>query len=165
MRPADCVIDAVMDRSPGGELLHRRDGNLRRSVALGKAQPAADHAANDIRRILGGSGSELFCPRLPGFGLHWTVWSGSVDEHFVRDVGLLHLALLVAAVQTFRWPRFGRVMGMAWAVLAVPHLLYHSCHGTGLTGWAIATSLAGLTVHCRGRGLDLISPPGAGGDD
>jgi hypothetical protein len=57
------------------------------------------------------------------------------------------------------------VMGMAWAVLAVPHLLYHSCHGTGLTGWAIATSLAGLTVHCRGRGLDLISPPGAGGDD
>jgi hypothetical protein len=107
-----------------------------------------------------------FAPDFPGFGLHWTVWSGSVDEHFVRDVGLQHLALLVAAVQTFRWPRFGRVMGMACTVLAVPHLLYHSCHGTGLTGWAIATSLAGLTVSAvAGVVLILISPPGAGGDD
>lgn len=106
------------------------------------------------------SAPESFVQDFPGLGLHWTVWRGSVDEHFVRDTGLLHLALFAIAVQTLRRPGLGRLLGVAWSVYAVPHLAYHAADWMGLTGWAVVTSLTALAVSAfAGVMLIVITPP------
>lgn len=102
---------------------------------------------------------ESFARDFPGLGLHWTVWADGTDLHFVRDVGFLHLALLVMAGSTLRRPERGRLLGAAWTVMAVPHLLFHATHRAGLSPWAAASSLTALTSSvAAGLILMLISP-------
>ena len=71
-----------------------------------------------------------FYRSFPGFGWDWVAAAGPYDEHLVRDVGELNLALLVvsvaAAVRPTRWSV--RVAGLAWLVYGVPHLAFHAAH-------------------------------------
>ena len=71
-----------------------------------------------------------FYRSFPGFGWAWVAAAGPYDEHLVRDVGELNLALLVvsvaAAVRPTRWSV--RVAGLAWLVYGVPHLAFHAAH-------------------------------------
>ncbi len=103
---------------------------------------------------------ESFVSDFPGWGMHWTAATDRFDEHFVRDVGFLHLALLAAAVYTFVRPWHGRMLGLAWAVFAVPHLWFHAGHRTGLSDWAAVSSLAMLALSAGvGVALLLLAPP------
>lgn len=80
-----------------------------------------------------------FAPRsfyddFPGLGRHWVAVDGPYNEHLVRDVGGLNLALtvvLVAALVTLR-PTLVRVAAVAYLVFAIPHLVYHLHHLEGL---------------------------------
>jgi hypothetical protein len=83
-----------------------------------------------------------FAPRsfyddFPGFGRHWVAADGPFNEHLVRDVGWLNLALAVTTVAAAITLARGIVRASlaAWLVSAVPHLLYHATHldelGTG----------------------------------
>lgn len=80
-----------------------------------------------------------FAPRafyddFPGWGRHWVAVDGPYNEHLVRDVGGLNLALtvlLVAALVTLR-PTVVRVAAVAYLIFAVPHLVYHLHHLEGL---------------------------------
>ncbi|MCU1369977.1 MAG: hypothetical protein JWO77_1171 [Ilumatobacteraceae bacterium] len=71
-----------------------------------------------------------FADDFPGFGRVWVAVDGPFNEHLVRDVGQLSLALavvsLVAAVTM--QPILVRVAAAAWLVNAVPHLVYHLRH-------------------------------------
>jgi hypothetical protein len=71
-----------------------------------------------------------FADDFPGFGRVWVAVDGPFNEHLVRDVGQLSLALavvsLAAAVTMQR--TLVRVAAAAWLVNAVPHLVYHLRH-------------------------------------
>ena len=71
-----------------------------------------------------------FAEDFPGLGRVWVAVDGPYNEHLVRDVGQLSLALavvsLVAAATMERL--LVRVAAAAWLVNAVPHLVYHLRH-------------------------------------
>ncbi|MGW2094408.1 hypothetical protein [Promicromonospora sukumoe] len=73
---------------------------------------------------------ESFYVSFPGFGLHWIDVDGPYNEHLIRDVGSLYLALgagsLAAALSRSALP--GRVLGLVWTVFGVLHLVYHLAH-------------------------------------
>jgi len=93
-----------------------------------------------------------FAPRsfyddFPGFGRHWVSVDGPYNEHLVRDVGWLNLALTVitvwAAVSLARSLVLAVLVG--WLVADLPHLVYHAAHLSGLStgdGTAEILSLA-----------------------
>jgi len=87
-----------------------------------------------------------FYDTFPGLGLHWIDIEGAYDEHLVRDVGSMYLALsvlsLVGIVARTALP--GRLAGLAWSVFGVLHFGYHVLHpeGAALDRVAIVASLA-----------------------
>ena len=77
---------------------------------------------------------ETFYSSFPGIGLGpWVAVDGPYNEHLVRDVGALYLALaaggIYAAVSAT--VHAGRAVGIAWLVFSVPHLAYHLSHLEG----------------------------------
>jgi hypothetical protein len=71
-----------------------------------------------------------FYDDFPGFGRHWVNIDGPYNEHLVRDVGALQLALaVVALVALVMLTRASLVSAAAgWLVWTVPHLVYHFRH-------------------------------------
>lgn len=63
-------------------------------------------------------------------GRAWVAADGPYNEHLIRDVGGLTLALcLLTAVAAWRArPELIRLAGAAGLVYAVPHLTYHATH-------------------------------------
>ena len=76
----------------------------------------------------------LFMPRsfyddFP-FGRGWVAMDGPYNQHLVRDVGSLNLALvvLVFAALFVGTRTLARVAMVVWLVNAIPHFLYHLGH-------------------------------------
>src|SRR4051812_5915601 len=71
-----------------------------------------------------------FFDDFPGGGRHWVAADGPFNEHLVRDVGSLQLALVAVAVAALVRP--GRyllqVLAGAELIYALPHFLYHLAH-------------------------------------
>jgi hypothetical protein len=65
-----------------------------------------------------------------GLASAWVATDGPYNEHLVRDVGGLHLALAVLTAGLGRRAdaALDRLLGVAWLVTAVPHLAYHATH-------------------------------------
>jgi hypothetical protein len=82
-------------------------------------------------------GWALFAPRAfydsfpfpPIFG-PWVSGDGPFNEHLIRDVGSLYLALAAASVVAALMRRADAsiAVGVAWLVFSVPHLVYHLGH-------------------------------------
>lgn len=94
-----------------------------------------------------------FAPRsfyddFPGLGRAWVSVDGPYNEHLVRDVGGLYLALAVlviaAAVTLSR--HLIVVASVAVIVSGVPHLVYHVLNTDGLSSGDLALSIGGLTL-------------------
>jgi hypothetical protein len=68
-----------------------------------------------------------FYDDFPGGGRHWVSAEGPFNEHLVRDVGTLNLALaVVAAIAAVTiGTLLVRTAAIALLVNAVPHLAYH----------------------------------------
>ncbi|MDR5699658.1 hypothetical protein [Agromyces aerolatus] len=68
-------------------------------------------------------------PFPPIFG-SWVSGDGPFNEHLVRDVGSLYLALAAASVVAALMRRADAsiAVGVAWLVFSVPHLVYHLGH-------------------------------------
>lgn len=66
----------------------------------------------------------------PAPGRHWVSTLGPYNEHLVRDVGALYLALLVLSVWAWRrpTPEAMRVTGGAWIIFNSIHFLWHMLH-------------------------------------
>jgi hypothetical protein len=78
---------------------------------------------------------QSFYDSFPGFGRVWVAVDGPFNEHLIRDVGGLYLGLAAAsAAATFsRSADAGRVIGVAWTVFGLPHLVYHARHLAGMS--------------------------------
>ena len=63
-------------------------------------------------------------------GRGWVAMDGPYNQHLVRDVGSLNLALvvLVFAALVIGTRQMVRVAMVVWLVNAVPHFLYHLRH-------------------------------------
>ena len=76
-----------------------------------------------------------FAPRgfyddFPGLGRMWVAPDGPYNEHLVRDVGELNLALALITVIALvaLTPMLVRAVLAGWIVYSVPHLVYHLRH-------------------------------------
>jgi hypothetical protein len=71
-----------------------------------------------------------FYDNYPGLGRAWVAVDGPYNEHLVRDVGGLNLALTVVVVVAVIV--LGRVIvrtaAVATLAFAIPHLAYHAAH-------------------------------------
>jgi Domain of unknown function (DUF4345) len=76
------------------------------------------------------SAPSSFYTSFPGGSHRWVSADGPYNEHLIRDVGGLYLALLALAVGAIvrPTPQVTRLTGLAWVVFSVPHLAYHSAH-------------------------------------
>jgi hypothetical protein len=109
-----------------------------------------------------------FAPRsfyesFPGGGRSWVAPDGPYNEHLVRDVGELNLALTV--VTLFALVLLTRALvlatAVAWLVYSVPHLVYHLRH-LGPFGGGDATAIpVSLALAVAGAALLLIPGRGA----
>ncbi|WP_285116028.1 hypothetical protein [Leifsonia sp. fls2-241-R2A-40a] len=101
---------------------------------------------------------DSFYSAFPGFGLHWIDIDGAFDEHLIRDVGALYLALGAASLGAAfaRAAQPGRVVGLAWAVFGVLHFGYHVLHPEGSAG-DVVSSLVSLGLSAL-LGVALLLP-------
>jgi hypothetical protein len=102
-----------------------------------------------------------FFADFPGFGLHWVVGDGLINEHLTVDVGALSLALV--AVTLAAGPRWTLGLVVGWQLYALPHLGYHLFHLQALSGMLdrvtsvvslvaiVVLPVAGLLVERRSR--------------
>lgn len=93
-------------------------------------------------------GPRDFYDAFPGFGRTWVADDGPFNEHLIRDVGGLYLALAAASLASL-WTRDTRVAGAAWTVFGLLHLGYHATH----LGYLAAVDVVGNVVAL---GLSLI---------
>lgn len=94
-----------------------------------------------------------FAPRsfyedFPGFGQLWVRPDGPFNEHLVRDVGELNLALAFVTLAAVVWctPLLVRLVAGACLVEGVPHLVYHLRHLDPIASDAKVSSIAGLVI-------------------
>ncbi len=113
-------------------------------VRIGLAVLAVSGA---VLGVWAGFAPRSFYDDFPGFGRSWVSVDGPYNEHFVRDVGWLNLALTVitvwAAVTLARSLVLAVLVG--WLVADLPHLVYHAANLDGLStgdGTAELISLA-----------------------
>ncbi|MGP4017570.1 hypothetical protein [Saccharopolyspora sp. 5N708] len=67
--------------------------------------------------------------RFPGFGLNWLPPFGPYNEHFVKDVNAMYLALVTLTLATLLWmarQSMVHLTGAVWLTFNVLHLIYHS---------------------------------------
>ncbi len=66
------------------------------------------------------------------FGRGWVAIDGRYNEHLIRDVGALNLALLVLTIGALvvGTRAISRITAISWVVYSVPHLVYHLRHLT-----------------------------------
>lgn len=57
---------------------------------------------------------------------------GAYDEHLVRDVGVLFIALIIVTVWSALVDQLVRAVAVAWLVQGVLHVVYHAGHLDGL---------------------------------
>lgn len=104
---------------------------------------------------------QSFFDHFPGFGRAWVRVDGPYNEHLVRDVGGLNLALaavLIAAFVTLSRPTI-IAASVAALLSGVPHLVYHIINNDGLSGGDVAASLGGLALFAAlPVALIVISP-------
>lgn len=102
-----------------------------------------------------------FYADFPGLGRAWVSVDGPYNEHLVRDVGALNLALAVVLIAAF--VRLSRelttIAGLATLAWGVPHAAYHLANTDGLGGSDIAVSVGGLVLFAVIGGGLLWSGP------
>jgi len=71
-----------------------------------------------------------FYADFPAFGRVWVAVDGPFNEHLVRDVGQLFLAMAVVTGVAVVFPMdvLVRATAAAWLVQGLPHLVYHVAH-------------------------------------
>ena len=87
---------------------------------------------------------QSFYDDFPSLGRVWVAVDGPYNEHLVRDVGALSLALAVvlAAATATADRRLIRVAAVAFAVYTVPHSLFHGGH---LDGFSLSDGVAQMS--------------------
>jgi hypothetical protein len=90
-----------------------------------------------------------FYGSFPAFGHAWVALLPPYNEHLIRDVGALNLALavpLTAAAVTGQWLLSAVAIG-SLAAFAVPHAVYHALHLDGFSTFDAVAQTVGIGLH------------------
>ena len=109
----------------------------------------------------------------PGSSHMWVAADGPYNEHLVRDVGELNLALAVVTACALVWLTRAVTVAaaLAWLVYSLPHFAYHAFNlqvlSSGdqpaeLVSLAVPILLGGVVLALAGRTDLAISPTGGG---
>ena len=73
---------------------------------------------------------QSFYDSFPGLHRVWVGIDGPYNEHLIRDVGDLYLALVVGGVLALMWMdrRVIATVAAMWTMFSLPHLGYHLHH-------------------------------------
>lgn len=114
-------------------------------------------------------GWALFAPRsfhddFPLPGRDWVSSAGPYNEHLIRDVGGLYLALGVLTLWALLRPRRDLLaaVGIAWEVFSVPHLVFHADHLDGLGTFDKVAEVGSLAATVVLAALLLLPARGTG---
>jgi hypothetical protein len=120
-------------RSTGEQATTREESGLHED-ALAASRPADPRGAVAGGQVVGPSHPTLLLRRLPVAGQDWVSTLGPYNEHLVRDVGALNLALgvLLATAALLLERRLVQVSLIAYLVYAVPHFAFHLVKGNAL---------------------------------
>lgn len=68
-----------------------------------------------------------FYDSFPGLGRHWVSAMGPYNEHLVRDVGGLYLAMAAISIWGLARPRRDTfaMLGLGWLCFNIPHAIFH----------------------------------------
>ncbi|HXH56767.1 hypothetical protein [Iamia sp.] len=101
-----------------------------------------------------------FYDDFPGAGRVWVAVDGPFNEHLVRDVGGLNLALAFVAgfALVTRSVLVARAAGGAALLLGAPHLLYHATHLDPFDTADVVAQLVALSVAALSGLLALAAP-------
>jgi hypothetical protein len=107
-------------------------------------------------------GWAYFAPRgfydaFPGVLGHWIDLDGPFNEHLVRDVGGVYLALAAASVVGLALRSAWVPLGAAWAVFGALHLAYHATHLDGFSAADAVGAIVSLGVSLA-LGVVLLVP-------
>ncbi|WP_449407040.1 hypothetical protein [Microbacterium maritypicum] len=71
-----------------------------------------------------------FYDSFPGVLGSWVSVDGPFNEHLIRDVGAMYLALAAASIGGLIWRHVlvFRMLGLAWTVFGALHFAYHALH-------------------------------------
>lgn len=102
-----------------------------------------------------------FYDHFPGLGRIWVAVDGPYNEHLIRDVGGLNLALaFVAFLALVTHSRLvAQAAGGAALIYGVPHLIYHATHLDGFESVDKVAMIVGLTLAAQAGFLVLAVPP------
>lgn len=104
---------------------------------------------------------DSFYRSFPGAGRRWISIDGPYNEHLIRDVGGLNLALAALTIAALVWKgaQLIRITGIAWAVYAIPHVIYHAAHLDDLDSTADKMgSIGGLALMALLPVLLAVAP-------
>ena len=97
-----------------------------------------------------------FTPRsfyddFPGLGQIWVAVDGPYNEHLVRDVGALNLALAAISICAFLTLSRPTIVAAAfgWLAYGIPHVIYHARHlgvFDGAEGVAVIASVSSTSA-------------------
>ena len=107
----------------------------------------------------------------PGGSHMWVSADGPYNEHLVRDVGELNLALAVVTASALVWMTRSLTVAaaLAWLVYSLPHFAYHASNLQVVSGvdqpaelvsLAIPILLAGAVLALAGRAEPEPDPAG-----
>ncbi len=98
--------------------------------------------------VWAGLAPRSFFDNFPGLGMAWISVDGPYNEHLLRDVGSLNLALAVVLIAAFVTLSKQLVIVAAGASLAwnIPHFVYHSFNTDGLDATDVVLNLGGLAT-------------------
>ncbi len=101
-----------------------------------------------------------FYDDFPGAGRVWVAVDGPFNEHLVRDVGGLNLALAFVAgfALVTRSVLVARAAGGAALLFGAPHLLYHATHLDPFDTADVVANLVALSVAAVAGLLALATP-------
>jgi hypothetical protein len=116
---------------------------------------------------------ESFYTDFRGLGRTWVSVDGPYNEHLVRDVGQLFLAMTVVTGVAIVQPTdlLVRAVAAGWLVQSVPHFVYHLAHADlyersdqilNLTSLAVAVAVAVVALVVGGRRSPEAAPRIAG---
>lgn len=89
-----------------------------------------------------------FYDHFPGFGRAWVRVDGPYNEHLVRDVGGLNLALAAVLITALITLSRSTIIAASAATLlyGVPHVVYHIANTDGLDTGDLVFSIGGLAL-------------------
>ncbi len=126
--------------TPGGDRLAGRGRDMSHLTPLARPLPVKVSRKQSAAGVLAASAAYVggwaalvphsFYDSFPGLGRRWVSVLGPYDEHLVRDVGGLYLALMTISVWAALRPRDDTfsLVGLAWEAFSVPHLAFHAAH-------------------------------------